>query len=56
MMVDDYSRFPVVEVIRSTPAKVVVPVFDSIYSLFGYPEIVKTDNGYPFNGSIGWST
>ena len=41
MIVDEYSRIPVVEVIPSTSAEIVVPV-NRLFSLFGYPEIVKT--------------
>ena len=45
VVVDDHSRFPVVEFLRSTSAKAVIPKFDKIFSLFGIPEELKTDNG-----------
>ena len=48
VMVDEYSRFPIVEIIRSTSSNTVIPVLDKIFSVFGYPKVVKTDNGSPF--------
>lgn len=44
-MIDDHSRYPVVEVLRSISAKSVIPVMDKIFSLFGVPKELKTDNG-----------
>ena len=41
-----------VEVVRSTSAETVIPVVDNVFSLLGYPEIVKSDNGPPFNGHL----
>lgn len=48
VVIDDHSRYPVVEVLPSTSAKSVMPLFDKIFSLFGIPEELKTDNGPPF--------
>ena len=48
---DEYSRYPVVEVVNSTSAKTVLPVVDKVFSMFGVPVSVKTDNGPPFNGN-----
>jgi hypothetical protein len=48
VIVDEYSRYPIVEVIRSTSADVVIPEVDKVFALFGYPEVIKTDNGPPF--------
>lgn len=48
VVIDDHSRYPVVEVLRSTSAISVIPLFDKIFSLFGIPEELKTDNGPPF--------
>ena len=44
-----YSRYPVVEIVSSTSAKVCIPVFDKIFSLFGIPERFTSDNGPPYN-------
>ena len=47
---DEYSRFPEVEIICSTSAKTVIPRLRSIFARHGYPTVVKTDNGPPFQG------
>jgi transposase InsO family protein len=46
---DDYSRYPIVEVIRSVAAQTVIPKLQHIFSQFGIPGILKSDNGPPFN-------
>ncbi|KAK7112338.1 hypothetical protein V1264_011807 [Littorina saxatilis] len=51
VVTDDYSRFPEVEILTSTSAKAVIPKLDAIFSRFGIPDVVKSDNGPPFNGS-----
>ena len=50
MLVDDYSRFPMVEPVTTTSAAAVIPKLDQIFAFCGTPEIVKSDNGPPFNG------
>lgn len=50
VVLDEYSRYPEVEIVRSTSATTVIPRLDKIFSTFGVPEVVKTDNGPPFNG------
>ena len=50
VVIDDYSRFPVVEIVRSTSGNTVIPVLDKIFAVHGIPETLKTDNGPPFNG------
>ena len=50
VIVDEYSRYPVVEVMHSTSANSVIPVMDKIFSMLSIPRTVKTDNGPPFNG------
>ena len=49
VIVDDYTRYPEVELVPSTSSKAVIPVLDRVFSTFGIPEIVKTDNGPPFS-------
>jgi len=49
---DDYSRYVVVEPVTALTGKAVIPVLDKILSLFGIPDIIKTDNGPPFNSDI----
>ena len=46
---DEYSRYPVVETVRSTSTKSTIPVLDKVFSEFGIPWQIKTDNGPPFN-------
>ncbi len=51
LVVDEYSRFPEVEVVTTTSADKVIPLFDKIFSTHGIPEKVKSDNGTPFQGA-----
>jgi hypothetical protein len=51
VVVDDYSRFPEVEIVRSLSAESVIPHYDAIFARQGIPEVVRSDNGPPFNGS-----
>ena len=48
-VVDDYSRFPEIEVVSSTSARSTIPKLDAIFARHGVPRVVKTDNGPPFN-------
>ncbi|KXJ19534.1 Uncharacterized protein K02A2.6 [Exaiptasia diaphana] len=50
VITDDYSRYPVVEVMKSTSAATVIPVIDKTFATFGITEIVRSDNGPPFSG------
>ena len=50
VVVDEFSRFPEVELLTSTSAKAVVPKLDAIFSRQGVPDILRSDNGPPFNG------
>ena len=49
VIIDDYSRYPVVKSVSSTSAKACVPLISEIFSTFGTPEVVRSDNGAPFN-------
>ena len=51
VLTDDYSRYPIVEVIRSLTAQTVIPKLNHIFSEFGIPQVVKTDNGPPFTST-----
>ena len=48
-MIDLYSRFPEVEIIRCTKAPVAIADLDKIFSVHGILETVKTDNGPQFS-------
>jgi hypothetical protein len=49
VIIDEYTRYPVVEIVKSVSANTVIPVLDKVLSVFGYPKIIKSDNGSPFN-------
>lgn len=49
---DEYSRYVVVETLTSLTASSVIPRFDKVFSEFGIPTQLKTDNGPPFNSSV----
>ena len=52
MVIDEYSRFPFVEILNSTSAHANIPQLDSILSLRGIPEVTISDNGLLFNASV----
>ena len=49
VIIDEHSRYPIVEIIKSDSASTVIPVLDKVISTFGIPKVIKTDNGPPFN-------
>ena len=49
-VVDEYSRWPAIEVVKSTTASSTVPVLDKIFSTYGILCRMTTDNGPPFSG------
>ena len=50
VIIDEYSRYPEVEFVRSTSAQAVIPHLDRVFSTHRFPEMAKTDGGPPFNG------
>ena len=50
VLMDKFSRMPVVEEVKTTAADFFLPKLDAIFSLLGIPESLETDNGPPFNG------
>lgn len=48
VVIDEYSRYPEVEIIKSTAASTVLPKLDRIFATHGIPVEVKSDNGPPF--------
>ena len=48
VVMDDYSRFPEVKITTSTSAKQTLSALDEIFSSRGVPEVVRSDNGSPF--------
>ena len=48
VILDNYSRYSVVEFVSSTSARVLIPRLDNIIATFGIPVEIKSDNGPPF--------
>lgn len=51
VVLDEYSRFPEVEIIHSLTTDVVTRHLETIFSRHGCPACVKSDNGAPFSGA-----
>lgn len=51
---DEFSRFPIVKILKLTTADAIIPVVDEIFNLFGRPRVLKSDNGPPFQ-SYKWA-
>lgn len=49
VVLDAYSKYPEVELLTSTSAAATLPALERIFATHGIPEIIKTDNGPPFN-------
>ena len=49
VVTNECNRFPFVEIINSISAHPVILKLDSIFILRGIPEVIKLDNGPPFN-------
>ena len=49
-LIDECSGFPVCAEVKTTSAFHVLPKLDGIFSLMGIPEVLKSDNGPPFQG------
>ena len=45
---DEHSRYPDVEIVHSTSCRAVLPALDKMLSRFGIPNILRSDNGPPF--------
>ena len=48
-MIDEYSKYPEIDIIHSTSATAVIPKMDQMFATHGIPYKVKT-NGPPFQG------
>ena len=49
IIIDDFTRYPEVVPLKTLTATKVIHEMDTIFSRFGNPNILKTDNGPPFN-------
>ena len=50
VVIDEYLRYPEVEIVSSTSVNTVIPKLDHILSTHGIPREIKSDNGPPFQG------
>lgn len=48
VLVDSCSRWPAVEILRTTTAPIIINRLEHIFSQFGYPEVITSDNGPQF--------
>ncbi len=51
VLMDEFSRYPIVHVVRNTSFETVAPLLDNIFAMFSFPETIKSDNGSPFQSS-----
>ena len=51
VVTDEFSRFPEVEILTSVSARAVIRKLDAIFARQDIPDVRKSDNGPPFNGS-----
>jgi hypothetical protein len=51
VVIDNLTRYPEVTVVNGTSADDNIHSFSEIFSRHGYPAIVHSDNGAPFNGN-----
>ena len=51
LITDLYSRFPFTEVMKTANSAAVINRFERLFSILGYPESIKHDNGPPFNSN-----
>lgn len=52
VVIDEFSRFPIVEEVATTAAQHVTPRLDDMFAVLGIPSVLKSDNGPPFNGHL----
>ena len=51
VVIDAYSRFPEVEIVKSTSAVSTIAKFERIFATHGLLHIIKSNNGPPFNSN-----
>ena len=49
VVVDEFSRFPEVEIVTTRSSRAVIPQLDNIFLDKVSPAVLKTDNSTPFN-------
>ena len=51
VIIDNFSRFPFVEIMKSTTAESVRNRLEILFTTFGYPSSIRSDNGPPFKSA-----
>ena len=51
-MMDSYSRFPEVVIVKSTTTGTLIKFMDKIFSRLGFPEKLVSDNGINFTSDV----
>ena len=51
VIMDDYSRFPIVEHLHASSSQAVITALDRVLSTFGIPEVIRSDNGPCFTSA-----
>ena len=51
VVIDAYSRFPEVDIVTSTSAMSTIPKLERIFATHGLPDVLKSDNGPPFQSN-----
>ena len=51
VVIDQYSKYPEVDILKSTSFAKLQPVLDRIFNTHGIPETLSTDNGPPYSSS-----
>ena len=52
VLVDQFSRFPVVEILKSSSTSAVVVTLEHVFSQYSIPHVLISDNGPPFSGQF----
>ena len=50
VVLDAYSRYPEIEIVKTTNTATITLALERIFTTHGISEVVKTDNGAPFQG------
>ena len=54
VVIDEYPRYPVVDIIQSMSSHTMIPCLDKMFFMFGILEVMKSDNGPPWNSMDFW--
>ena len=52
VIINQKSRYPEVELVRSTKAEQLIPILDRIFVTYGNPVVYISDNGPPFRSKM----